>query len=296
VPGGVIRVKFARLSLKITNFFMYFGFNTNGLAHHAFEDAVSLLSQIGYEGIAITLDHDLLGRRDGDFFWRMPLAEIHETVQRSGLRSVVETGARFLLDPWKKHSPNLLDPVPFRRAFRQRFYARAVELAQILGSDCVSIWSGAARDVDESEAVLLARLTEELKFLVNFAGEQGVKIAFEPEPGMFVATMSQFERLLDSAPAELRLTLDVGHLFCQNEQIPFYIKRHENRLVNIHFDDAHRGVHEHLLPGEGGIDFEEFFSALHSISYSGGVYAEMSRHSTTGIETAQKVFEFFKAF
>ena len=83
---------------------MYFGFNTNGLAHHAFEDAVSLLSQIGYEGIAITLDHDLLARRDGDFFWRVPLAELQETVRCSGLRSVVETGARFLLNPWKKHT------------------------------------------------------------------------------------------------------------------------------------------------------------------------------------------------
>lgn len=274
---------------------MYFGFNTNGLAHHAFEDAVSLLSQIGYEGIAITLDHDLLARRDGDFFWRVPLAELQETVRRSGLRSVVETGARFLLDPWKKHVPNLLDPNSAQRALRQKFYARAVELAQALGSDCVSIWSGTPL-ASELETVLMARLVEELKKLVDFAGERGVKIAFEPEPGMFIATMDQFERLLDSAPEKLRLTLDVGHLFCQNEPIPFYVQRHAGRLVNIHFDDARRGVHEHLFPGEGEVDFEEFFSALRTISYSGGVFAELSRHSATGAETAQKVFAFLTKF
>ncbi|MDO4857605.1 MAG: sugar phosphate isomerase/epimerase [Thermoguttaceae bacterium] len=274
---------------------MYFGFNTNGLAHHAFEDAVSLLSQIGYEGIAITLDHDLLARRDGDFFWRVPLAELQETVRCSGLRSVVETGARFLLDPWKKHVPNLLDPAPAQRALRQKFYARAVELAQALGSDCVSIWSGTPL-ASELETVLMARLVEELKKLVDFAGERGVKIAFEPEPGMFIATMDQFERLLDSAPEKLRLTLDVGHLFCQNEPIPFYVQRHAGRLVNIHFDDARRGVHEHLFPGEGEVDFEEFFSALRTISYSGGVFAELSRHSATGAETAQKVFAFLTKF
>lgn len=274
---------------------MYFGFNTNGLAHHAFEDAVSLLSQIGYEGIAITLDHDLLARRDGDFFWRVPLAELRETVRCSGLRSVVETGARFLLDPWKKHVPNLLDPNSAQRALRQKFYARAVELAQALGSDCVSIWSGTPL-ASELETVLMARLVEELKKLVDFAGERGVKIAFEPEPGMFIATMDQFERLLDSAPEKLRLTLDVGHLFCQNEPIPFYVQRHAGRLVNIHFDDARRGVHEHLFPGEGEVDFEEFFSALRTISYSGGVFAELSRHSATGAETAQKVFAFLTKF
>ncbi|MGN1274906.1 MAG: sugar phosphate isomerase/epimerase family protein, partial [Thermoguttaceae bacterium] len=189
----------------------------------------------------------------------------------------------------------LLDPNSAQRALRQKFYARAVELAQALGSDCVSIWSGTPL-ASELETVLMARLVEELKKLVDFAGERGVKIAFEPEPGMFIATMDQFERLLDSAPEKLRLTLDVGHLFCQNEPITFYVQRHAGRLVNIHFDDARRGVHEHLFPGEGGIDFEEFFAALRSISYSGGVFAELSRHSATGAETAQKVFAFLTKF
>ena len=95
---------------------------------------------------------------------------------------------------------------------------------------------------------------------------------------------------------ELGLTIDVGHLFCQNEPIQFYVQRHAQRLVNIHFDEARRGVHEHLVPGEGGIDFEEFFAALRSISYSGGVFAELSRHSATGAGTAQKVFEFLTKF
>lgn len=288
---------------------MFWGFNTNGLAHHAIGDAVSLLSEIGYEGIAITLDHDLLERRDGDFFWRTDPRRIGELVRERSLRSVVETGARFLLNPWKKHFPSMLDPLPENRRLRMSYYFRAVELAEILRSDCVSVWSGSVwpgragtgnvgADKSgysaEKETILWRRLGEELRILVDFAGERNVRIAFEPEPGMFVDTMARFETLLEFAPKELALTLDVGHLFCQYESIPYWISRQRERLVNIHFEDSVRGIHEHLFPGEGGIDYAEFLTALESASYSGGVFLELSRASAAGAETALRAFEFLK--
>ena len=36
---------------------MFLGYNTNGLAHHDLLDAIALLAEIGYRGVAITLDH-----------------------------------------------------------------------------------------------------------------------------------------------------------------------------------------------------------------------------------------------
>ncbi|MBQ2820167.1 MAG: sugar phosphate isomerase/epimerase [Thermoguttaceae bacterium] len=278
---------------------MFWGFNTNGLAHHSLSDVVSLLSGIGYEGIAITLDHDLLERRDGDFFWRLDPWRIASLLQAHSLKSVIETGARYLLNPWKKHFPNLLDPLPENRRLRRNYYFRAVELARILRSDCVSIWSGGALMDEEGhlleeENSLWKRLGEELAILLDFASERGVRIAFEPEPGMFVNTMEKFERLLDFTPPGLYLTLDVGHLFCQNETIPYWIERQKERLINIHFEDAVRGIHEHLFPGEGGIDYGEFLTALDSISYSGGIFLELSRSSAAGTETAIRAFEFLK--
>ena len=36
---------------------MFLGYNTNGMAHHDLFQAVGLLAEIGYRGVAITIDH-----------------------------------------------------------------------------------------------------------------------------------------------------------------------------------------------------------------------------------------------
>src|SRR6185312_13336299 len=39
---------------------MLLGYNTNGLAFHRWDDALRLLADVGYESVAVTLDHHCL--------------------------------------------------------------------------------------------------------------------------------------------------------------------------------------------------------------------------------------------
>ena len=79
---------------------------------------------------------------------------------------------------------------------------------------------------------------------------------------------------------QLRLTLDIGHLHCQGElPIAAQIHRWADRLANVHIEDMRAGVHEHLMFGEGEIDFAPVIQVLADIRYQGGVYVELSRHS-----------------
>ena len=67
-------------------------------------------------------------------------------LDRHGLAWVVETGARYLLNPRLKHDPTLMDPDPARRAVRVDFLRRAIDLARRLEAECVSFWSGRSSD------------------------------------------------------------------------------------------------------------------------------------------------------
>jgi sugar phosphate isomerase/epimerase len=270
---------------------MRLGYNTNGLAHHDCFQAVELLADLGYESVAITLDQHALNPYRDDFCEQ--LERMRELLKRRGLRSVIETGARFLLDPRVKHEPTLVTADAGGRARRVDFYRRAIDAAKTLESDCVSLWSGILRGgADDAEA--FSRLTGGLREVLEYAAERQVAIGFEPEPGMFIDTMARFDALLEKIDAPyLQLTLDIGHLHCLGETpIADYIERYGHRLANVHIEDMRRGVHQHLMFGEGEIDFPPVLDALRRVGYAGGVHVELSRHSHDGPQAARRAHEF----
>jgi sugar phosphate isomerase/epimerase len=95
------------------------GYNTNGFAHHRLEDAIDILADLGYRSVALTLDHHALDPFDPDL--PAQVARVRQRLERHGLRCVIETGARFLLDRWRKHQPTLLDPAGGARQVRLDF-------------------------------------------------------------------------------------------------------------------------------------------------------------------------------
>src|SRR5260370_1534418 len=113
---------------------------------------------------------------------------------------------------------------------------------------------------------------------------------------MFTGTM------LDLAELEKRvahpfigLTMDVGHLHCLGEvPIAPHLRRWRHILWNVHIEDMRRGVHEHLMFGEGEIDFAPVLAELQAIDYRGLLQVELSRHSHMAPEAAQRAFEFLQ--
>ena len=272
---------------------MLLGYNTNGLAHHDPYDALELLADIGYQSVAITLDHGPLNPFAPG--WPVEQERLKATLRRLNLRNVIETGARFLLDPRQKHEPTLVSPLPEARQKRIDFLRRAIDAAAYLESDCVSLWSGVRRDTASDEQVL-ERLTDSLREVLRHATGAGVTLGFEPEPAMFIDTMKAYSRLLQWIDApHLQLTLDVGHLWCQGE-LPLhdYIVRWGERIVNVHIEDMRSGVHEHLMFGEGEMQFPPIIAALVKTGYKGGLHIELSRHSHEAPTAAAKAYAFLK--
>ncbi len=140
----------------------------------------------------------------------------------------------------------------------------------------------------------MADLTEGVQRVLEYAERRKVPVAFEPEPGMLIDTMAAYEELVDRVhSSRLRLTLDVGHLFCLGETpIDAVIRRWGSHIANVHVEDMRAGVHEHLMFGEGEMDFPPIIAALAEVGYDGGVHVELSRHSHEGPAAAAQAFNF----
>ncbi len=277
---------------------MILGYNTNGLVDVDAVQAIDLVHSVGYRGIALTLDRGLLNPFAADF--GRQLQQASDRLQQLAMRSVVETGARFLLDPLAKHEPTLVSPDPAARSRRVDFLCRAVDVASQIGADGVSLWSGAVHDgAKDREA--LDRLVGGLEKVLDCAFDNNVPLAFEPEPGMFIDTMARYCDLLEALAdrgidaERLQLTIDVGHLHCQGE-LPFadQLRQWSGRLANVHLEDMRSGVHEHLMFGEGEIEFPPVIAALAEIGYSGIIAVELTRHAHVGRQAVRQAYNFLR--
>ena len=275
---------------------MLLGYNTNGFASHALDDALRVIAEIGYRSVGLTLDHHALNplaegaNREAKRIARL-LAELRLTV-------VVETGARFLLDPRRKHRPTLLEDEPEARRVRLDFLLRAVDVATELGAGVVSLWSGARPESSgATPSELDDRLVEGLRAVCERAAASGVTIGFEPEPGMHVETMAHFERVRDRVGHDaLALTLDVGHAhLTEPSGAAETVRRYAGSIVNVHLEGMNRDAHEHLPPWEGDLDVREVVSVLRAVRYEGPATLELSRHSHDAVRIARRAFEFLQA-
>lgn len=251
-------------------------YNTNGAANHRLDDALLLIAEAGYDGVALTLDHHHHDPFAPD--WAEASKKLARRLDDLRLGSVIETGARYLLSAREKHEPTLLHPDAEGRARRVEFLARAIDIAAILGSETVSFWAGVPKpEVTRGQA--WAWLKEGLARVCDHAARRGVSVSLEPEPGMLVETVADYARLADKLPG-LRLALDTGHCLVTQDIAPEEaVRRFSQQIGTVAIEDMRVGDHIHLPFGEGDMDVSAVVAALHEIAFTGLVCVEYSRES-----------------
>ena len=270
---------------------MFLGYNTNGLAHHDLFDAVDLVADMGYRGIAITVDHGVLSPYDRSA--PEQLDQLALLLKAMGMRSVIETGTRYLLDARRKHEPTLVSADP-----------------PVAAAACSS--TGTASTVPDDSVVIAFRFgpvsyTNRLLTMPSTRDwSKGSKKPSSTGQSREWRSPSSLSRGCSSTPrfgSPIFSNDFPGNRYvsrstwatCSGQgEIPIaeQIVQWQSRLANVHFDDAVAGRHEHLPFGEGEIEFGPVIDALRQIGYQGGVYVELSRHSHMGPEAAQSAYDF----
>ena len=268
-----------------------FAYNTNGAANHRLDDAIRLIADSGYDGVAITLDHHHCDPFADD--WQTEAERVGRLLDDLSLGAIVETGARYLLDPRAKHEPTLLSPSAQGRARRVEFLSRALDIAAMWQAEAVSFWAGVPKpDVSRDQA--FDYLHDGLEQVLDHAEAVGVDAAFEPEPGMLIETVREWEALHERHP-RLRLALDTGHCIVSQDIDPAdAVRKYASHLGTVAIEDMARGVHVHLPFGEGDMDVPAVLTALDDIGFERLVSVELSRESPRAHEAIPQSIDYLR--
>jgi sugar phosphate isomerase/epimerase len=100
-----------------------------------------------------------------------------------------------------------------------------------------------------------------LEHLVVFAKQRGVTIALENTPGEFGCPASLQRFIKETHLEGLRYCFDIGHAHVDGG-VAQALETMTGRIVTTHLHDNHGEKDEHLLPGEGGIDWDTAVASL----------------------------------
>ncbi len=250
-----------------------FAYNTNGFVRHRLEDAVAMIADAGYQGVAITPDICHLDPYADDV--RARTAALASVLRAQSLGCVIETGAWYVIDARAKHAPTLISRDAAGRGRRMDFLQRCMEIAAELRAECFTFWSG-VREPDVTEADAWNWMRDGTAEVVRRCAAYGLIPAFEPEPEMIVGTVAHWRRLADAVPG-LRLALDTGHCIVTRDIEPQdAVRVHASEIATIHLEDMKRGVHLHLPFGEGDMDVPAVLRALDTMRFTNLVCVELS--------------------
>lgn len=144
---------------------------------------------------------------------------------------------------------------------------KAIELTREFNTRILVIGGTGKRTHDSIEWDLMIKRTREL---VHAAEVNNVILAKEFEPGFIVGNTIELIWMFEQLPSDnLQANLDLGHVFLCDPDPIAAIHSLKGKVAHCHIEDMATGIHKHLLPGEGDIDFPAYFAALKEIGFDG---------------------------
>lgn len=256
---------------------MRLSFSTNAFTRFSVFEAVEKIAAAGYEGVELLADAPHLY---ADWITEADLGRLREVLERTGVRVAnvnANTAAGYYGRTfWEPvFEPSLANPEKSEREWRIAYTKKCIDMAQALDAPNVSVTSGRmVPGVNPRES--LGLLKESLAEVLEYAGERGVRVGVEYEPGLLVECAAELRELIDAVRSPvLGANLDMGHSNVLGEKPEEVIDLLSPAIFHTHIEDIRERKHYHLIPGEGDIDFGAIFKALARSGYDGFLTVEL---------------------
>lgn len=250
------------------------GYRTVGLADRPIEEILPLIADAGYSSVELCLENPDLNPLE---MTPQRIAAILATMECHGLR----------LASISYHGVN--DQLEDRR---QRTYA-AIERLADLGAPVFIVASRR-----EEPARLPAQWDEAVglyRELADLCAEQNCRLAIEPQPGLVIRNAEDLIRVIRACDhPNVGGNLDVAHAACTSDDLSWAVYQLGDRLAHLHVADVANGTHQHLVPGQGVIDFDDLRDILESVDYRGPVVIDIPRSDGDPAETCRAAYAAFR--
>jgi sugar phosphate isomerase/epimerase len=268
---------------------MKLAFSSNAFKKFSLEQCIPLISQIGYSGIEILCDvPHAYPPKDLDVIKIRSLLS-KNNLEISNLNSFTLYAIR------DTYHPSWVEDISSLRHIRFEHTKNCIELARRLGCKFVSTEGGGPL-LKKSYQSLRRRFKKEMNALSRYAEDQGIKVLIEPEPGLLLESSRDFLSFIKGIESEyIRLNFDIAHFYCAGEDPAEMVHRLSDFIEHFHLSDiATTRIHNHLIPGEGSIDFKSVFRAIVEFGYKGYVTVELYPYQNNPVFAGARAFEFLR--
>ncbi|MFZ0931314.1 MAG: sugar phosphate isomerase/epimerase family protein [Syntrophobacteraceae bacterium] len=268
---------------------MKFAFSSNAFLHCTLSETISLLADIGYEGIEIMAD---VPHAYPLYFTDEEIRQTRKLLDRKRIQ-VSNLNAFMHNADGDTYHPSWIEIDPAQRARRIEYTLRCIDLAEKLGAPHLSTEPGGPLDgISREEG--LSHFLDGLRAVEGRARRKGIKILIEPEPGLLIENSSEFlETYKRLDPAVFGLNFDIGHFFCAGEDLSALVLQLKDCASHFHLEDIDSSRrHHHLMLGEGAIDIPGVLEIIETTGFAGYVTVELYTYSQNAGEAARRAFRY----
>jgi len=256
---------------------MKLAFSSNAYLRYPIEETIARVASLGYTGIELLADVP--------HAWPAGLLEEQKQSIRDALAKhqlTISNINAFMMnaiaDPRQPYwHPSWIEPDPHYRAIRREHTKRALHLARDLGAPHITTEPGGPLLNGQTWKRGADIFYDELMPCIEVAEAIQVPLLIEPEPGLLIERFDQYLEFVGRIDSPMiGLNFDIGHAYCVSEDPQDWVAKMQSHTRHYHLEDiAASRVHQHLVPGQGAIDFPATLAAIQKTGYSGWLTVEL---------------------
>ena len=270
---------------------MIIGYSTNAFVRFSVFEAVEKIGRLGFRGVEIMCDRPHLYPPD---YGEENLTRLKTLIDDQGLK-VTNLNSFTLFAVGDTYLPSWIEPQEERREIRIQHTLQCLKVADFFGCKNISVPPGGpVGEISREKAMTLFHLG--LERVAPLAQELDIKILVEPEPDLLMENTREFkEFIVDVKSPAIGVNFDIGHFFCAGEDPRVAFEELFEWIGHVHLEDiAPDRVHNHLILGQGAIQFTEIFQTMLRLGYQGDVSLELYPYVDAPEEAGRESLEYLR--